>query len=232
MDDTIRKMKNVFICGDPHGEFAHILDAAKEHRPDAVILLGDNTPRRALDQELAPILSLTAVWWIVGNHDTDEVAYYDNQFGSPLANRNLDGRVVEIAGLRVAGLGGVFRTKVWNDPSAESPEAYLKICGKGNRWRGGLPLKHRSTIFRSQVAILSKQRADVLVTHEAPDLHPHGSAVLADLAANLRVKHALHGHHHIDRKYDGGVWVGVGLRGIVSLDGEVIRPGEPDTPRY
>ena len=224
-------MPKIFICGDPHEEFAHIIDAVKEHRPDAVILVGDNTPRSPLHEELADILDVTDLWWIPGNHDTDHEDYYDNQFGSSLAEKNFHGRVVEIGGLRVAGLGGVFRTKIWNDESksTESPEAYLQTCGKGNRWRDGLPLRHRSTIFRSQVAGLARQRADVLITHEAPDLHPFGSKVLTDLAANMRVKKAFHGHHHQDKVYPGDVWVGVGLHGIVTLDGETIRPGEVDT---
>jgi hypothetical protein len=65
------------------------------------------------------------------------------------------------------------------------------------------------------VATLSRQRADVLITHEAPDLHPFGSPVLTDLAGKMGVTKAFHGHHHMDKIYPGGIWVGIGLRGIV-----------------
>jgi len=99
----------ILFFGDPHTRFSHVLDAVMQHRPAAIVLLGDIQARRPLDVELASILDLTEVWFIHGNHDTDTDLYYDNLFGSQLADRNLHGRVVEIAGVRVAGLGGVFR---------------------------------------------------------------------------------------------------------------------------
>lgn len=203
------------------------MNAVLEHRPDAVILLGDNTPTKPLDVELEVIMDLTEIWWIHGNHDTDSVDHYDNLFASKLAHRNLHGRVVDIAGVRFAGLGGVFRTKIWEEGDRPmSPESYLKSCGKGNRWRDGLPLRHRSSIFPSEVEVLAKQTADVLITHEAPSLHPYGSSVLTRLAERMRARSAFHGHHHEDITYPGNVWRGVGLRGIVTLDGHLIRQGK------
>lgn len=218
----------IFVCGDPHQEFDHIVNAVLEHSPDAVILLGDITPLRPLEIELELIKDLTEIWWIHGNHDTDHANYFDNLFGSKLADRNLHGRIVDIVGVRVAGMGGIFRSKIWTDGdcSTASPESYLKTCSKAERWRDGLPLRHRSSIFPSEIQALSKHTADVLVTHEAPKLHPYGSTVLSELAKSLSVSAAFHGHHHEDIQYAGGVWRGVGLRGIVTLDGEVIQPGE------
>ncbi|NDP63072.1 MAG: hypothetical protein GZ092_10600 [Polaromonas sp.] len=49
------------------------------------------------------------------------------------------------------------------------------------------------------MAALSKLRADILVTHEAPSCHPHGFAALDALARSLRVVRSFHGHHHDDR---------------------------------
>ena len=40
-------------------------------------------------------------------------------------------------------------------------------CGKGNRWRDGLPRKHRSSIFPEDYFRLESLHADILVTHEA-----------------------------------------------------------------
>lgn len=37
-------MSKVFLCGDPHGEFDHILSAIDQWHPDAVLILGDLTP--------------------------------------------------------------------------------------------------------------------------------------------------------------------------------------------
>ncbi|CDG85431.1 murein transglycosylase C [Janthinobacterium agaricidamnosum NBRC 102515 = DSM 9628] len=204
------------MCGDPHGRFSHIVDAVLEERPAAVILLGDLDLQRPLHEELAPIIGVTDIRWIHGNHETDSELHYDHLFGSRLADRGLHGRVVEVAGLRVAGIGGVFRGKIWDGqhPRFDSQQSYLRVHGKGNDWRGGLPLRHRSSIFPSDIAGLQHLQADILVTHEAPDLHPHGFAPLSALARSMGVRAAFHGHHHATIVYPDGVWRGVALREI------------------
>lgn len=209
---------SILFCGDPHGQLQHIAPAVREHRPAAIILLGDIMAQQPLEIELAAILDLTQIWWIHGNHDTDNEQHYDNLFGSQLADRNLHDRIVEISGLRIAGLGGIFRDKVWSNQAAASPADYLAMCGQGNRWRGGLPMKHRSTIFRSEVEALSSQRADILVTHEGPGMHPLGKQVVSDLAKNMHANAAFHGHLHEDIEYEDGIWRGVAERGIYVLD--------------
>ena len=108
----------------------------------------------------------------------------------------------------------------------ENPKQYLARCGKGNQWRGGLPLTHRSTIFPDDYERLVKQRADILVTHEAPSAHPHGFAAIDDLARSLGVKKTFHGHHHDQLDYSaertrlGFDAFGVGFRGIFDQDGQ------------
>lgn len=197
-------VKRIFFCGDPHGHFQHIIEAVHAHRPAAVVLLGDLQPQEPLELALKPILDLTEVWWIHGNHDTDSDADYDNLFSSALADHNLHGRVVEVAGVRIAGLGGIFRGQVWSatdQPRYPSAEAFLARCGKGNRWRGGLPRKHRSSIFPSDYDALLQEKADMLVSHEAPSSHPHGFQAIDDLAVSLGVRMAYHGHHHEHIKY-------------------------------
>ncbi len=225
----------IFFCGDCHGQFGHVIQAAQAHRPAAVILLGDMEAPAPLDQILAPILDLSEVWWIHGNHDTDREASYDNLYESSLADRNLHGRVVEVAGLRIAGLGGVFREKVWGppqEPQFESAEDFARRGGRGNRWRGGVPLRHRSTIFPEDYYGLLRQRADVLVTHEAPSLWPgtYGKAAIDTLAQGMRVRRSFHGHLHADRDHGSSLGFeayGVGLCGITDLNGEIVVPGRP-----
>jgi predicted phosphodiesterase len=223
----------IFFAGDCHGGFEHVIEAVQVHRPAAIVLLGDQEAPARLDEILTPILGLTGIWWLPGNHDTDCEASYDHLFGSGLADRNLHGRVAEIAGVRIAGLGGVFRERVWAPPAPplfKSAEDFVRRCGRGNRWRGGLPLKHRSTIFPDEYRRLARQRADVLVTHEAPGCHKNGFPALGELAQRLGVRTMLHGHHHehYEARLDGAIKViGVGLRGIVDLDGQIVVPGEP-----
>ncbi|GAB3784853.1 metallophosphoesterase family protein [Dyella agri] len=197
-------MNRIFFCGDPHGHFEHIIEAVHARRPVAIVLLGDVQAPEPLEVALRSIIDLTEVWWIHGNHDTDSDADYDNLFGSSLADRNLHGRVVEVAGVRIAGLGGIFRGQVWapaDQPRYPSPEAFLARCGKGNRWRGGLPRKHRSSIFPSDYGTLLQSKADVLVAHEAPSCHPHGFQAIDDLAVSLGVQMVYHGHHHRQADY-------------------------------
>lgn len=233
-------MGRIFFAGDTHGNFRHVIKAVQEHRPSAVLFLGDLQPQRPLDQELQPILDLTEIWWIYGNHDTDSDADYDHLFGSALADRNLHGRVIEIAGMRIAGLGGVFRGQVWAPPGDwqhERPEDFATRCGKGNLWRGGLPRKHRSSIFPRHYFDLVGQKADILVTHEAPSSHPHGFDVIDELARGLGVAKHYHGHHHDRLDYSahrerlGFEAFGVGFCGITDQDGRVIVAGEFDELR-
>lgn len=230
-------MKRIFFCGDTHGRFDHLITAVHEHKPVAIVLLGDLQPKRPLDQELQTIMDLTDIWWIHGNHDTGSDADYDNVFESQLANRNLHGRVENIAGFRVAGLGGVFRGQVWMPPEEakfKSAADYAARCGKGNLWRGGLPRKHRSSIFPDVYLRLAAERADILITHEAPSAHPHGFAAIDELAQELGARTTFHGHHHDRRDYGAHhmqrtfVAHGVGLCGITDQDGCVIVAGECD----
>ena len=174
------------------------------------------------------------------NHDTDSDADYDNLFESELADRNLHGRVVEIAGLRVAGLGGVFRGQIWMPPALplyDSQGEFHRCCGKGNRWRGGMPRKHRSTIFESDWRSLASKRADILITHEAPGCHHHGFEALNELGRAMRVSRIFHGHQHDRLDYSdqfdrlGHQAFGVGFCGITDQDGREIRPGDFDQNR-
>ena len=224
------------FCGDNHSRFRHIINAVKMLRPAAIILLGDVQAMKPLHVELAEILSLTEVFWIAGNHDSDSEADYDNLFRSALRDRNLHGRVVNIAGVKIAGLGGIFRERVWmppREPTHASAKDFLRVAGKGNRWRGGLPLRHRTTIFADDYRRLARMTADVLVTHEAPGDHPQGNAALDTLGVIMGAKKQFHGHTHDAIAYHNRdiALFGVGLRGITSIDGTKIVKGELDEAR-
>jgi hypothetical protein len=224
-------MGRIFFCGDVHGHFEHVIKAVRDQRPAAVVFLGDLQSKQPLDQVLEPILALTEIWWIHGNHDTDSDADCEHLFGSTLADRNLHGRVVEVAGLRIAGLGGIFRGQVWAPPAPlifESQDEYAARCGKGNLWRGGLLRKHRSSIFPDDYYRLVGERAEILVTHEAPSCHPHGFVEIDELAHSLGVRATFHGHHHDRLDYSshrerlGFDAYGVSFCGITDEGGRVI----------
>ena len=239
----------ILYCGDPHGRFDHILQAAADEKPVAVILLGDMEPGRLLDEELAPILD--KVWFIHGNHDTDSNEHWERVWASGLAGRSLHGRVVTLpGGIRIAGLGGVFRETVWYpDPAAaraglpafRSSAEHTRLTPRQERWRGGPQRRHWSSVYPQEVDRLADLSADILVTHEAPGYHPNGFAILDTLAQSLGVKVAVHGHHH-DALDSSSRWqaqgfrsFGVGLRGITAIDPDgaarVIVAGELDHAR-
>ena len=213
-------MDQLLFCGDPHGQFEHIFERVRHMRPKAVILLGDLDLPQPFETVFAPILDLTEVWFIHGNHDTDHAYCYDHLFHSALSDRNLHGKIMNIGGVRIAGLGGVFRGQIWyppENPRYRTKADFIARCGKGNRWRGGLPLKHRSSIFPDDLELFKGQKADILVCHEAPGSHPHGFAIIDELADSLGVKQIIHGHHHEPFIYSNRRYVNVGFRGFYEM---------------
>ena len=235
----------VLYCGDPHGQFRHIIKAATELHASSVILLGDMEPLRPLHIELEPILD--RVWYVHGNHDTDSDQNWIHIWESELKDKNIDGRVVTLEdGTRIAGLAGVFRESVWypslpTPPKFRNQAEHAKSTPRQDRWRGGVHRKHWSSIYPNVLDHLADLRADVLVTHEAPGYHSNGFEILDDLAQSLGVTVAVHGHQH-DRLDSTDRWAqqgfkshGVGLRGITAIDAEgnatVIVPGELDVQR-
>ena len=184
--------------------------------------------QRPLELELEGIDPDT-VYFIHGNHDTDSELNYDNLWGSRLAERNIDGRVVTLpSGLRLAGLGGVFRESVWYPTLPTAPKfrnraEHARATPRQDRFRGGVGRRHWSSIYPDDFDRLATLRADVLVTHAAPGYHNNGFAILDTLAQSLGVKAAIHGHHH-DCLNSSARWesqgfqsYGVGLRGVMAL---------------
>lgn len=229
---------DILFFGDTHGGFAHCLTVVEQVRPRAIVFLGDLQAGEPLHDILHDVMKLTEVWWIPGNHDTDSELIYDNLFASELADRNLDGRVAEIAGLRIAGLGGVFRGRIWTPQQAKwnyfSPDDFIKSVSPRIHFRGGLTLKQRSSIFPSVYMALRTQCADLLVTHEAPSCNRYGFAAIDRLGRQLKISKLFHGHHHDTYDYRphfqrmGFEAYAVGYRGVTNLAGEIIRAGETD----
>ena len=242
-------MTIVFI-GDihQHWHFVHAGLAALPAPPKAAVLLGDIQCDRPLDELAAPLLDRgIAVHWIHGNHDNDggpEMwANLSAAERNPLTSAGgLHARVVEIEGVRIAGLGGTFRPRVWSPPAPprlrhrhELP-ADLASLGPAYGPTQRDALMHSlmtAAIWPEDVAALAALTADVLVTHEAPSSHPAGNVVLDELARAMGAGTIVHGHHHVvaeSKSADGLRVLSVASAWGTSIDGTVLWAGEKPRP--
>jgi predicted phosphodiesterase len=239
----------VFI-GDIHQHWHYVEAglAAQLTLPKAAVLLGDIQCERPLDELAAPLLRRgISVHWIHGNHDNDGGSEMWANLASPernplTASGRLHCRVVAIKGVRIAGLGGTFRPPVWSPPSqprlrhrhqlADHLAGHGPVYGPQQR----AALAHSlstAAIWPEDIDALASQKADILVTHEAPSSHPAGSAVIDELARRMGVRTIVHGHHHVVshvRAQDGLTVLGVASAWGTALDGTVLWEGEKPRP--
>lgn len=136
--------------------------------------------------------------FVPGNHDPDLSGYRTSRAGMTLRAGipvrppwpdgaiNADGRVIDVAGLRVAGLGGCLRYSVGPNQYTDRQQA------------------RRAMVLRARARCHRPRRAggvDVLITHAPPrgvgdeDDPPHrGFTALHGLVRALRPALLLHGH--------------------------------------
>ena len=242
-------MTLVFI-GDIHQNWHYVEAglAALPAPPKAAILLGDIQCDEPLDSLAAPLLDRgVAVHWIHGNHDNDGGPDMWANLADPKRNPrtalgHLHARVVEIEGLRIAGLGGTFRPRVWGPPSAprlrrraELPRDLADLglaYGPGQR-AALLHSLSTAAIWPEDVDALAVLKADILVTHEAPSSHPAGNAVLDALARAMGADTIVHGHHHVATHataHDGLRVLGVASGWGAAIDGRVLWEGDKPRP--
>ncbi|MEI6068994.1 MAG: metallophosphoesterase [Methylococcaceae bacterium] len=218
----------ILFAGDPHGNFKPLIEAVHKYQPKAVILLGDYDLDSPLENCLKEISDLTEVWWIAGNHDFETPAKYNNLFNSAFSHRDLHLKVTEIAGLRIAGLGGVFLGRVWYPPQAPKwlGKQHFLHNQSVNIQHSEMSLKYKSAIWLDEFEALKALKADILVSHEAPGSHRHGFRVIGDLAAAMGVKHIFHGHLHENYAsiIKNNIKVrGVADRGVTNLFGNTLN---------
>lgn len=204
----------ILFAGDPHRNFSPILRACLALPHGTLIIVGDCDCPEPLAHSLAPAIEMGwDVRWILGNHDTGTEAAYDNLTAHP---GNFGRQVVAVGSLRVAGLPGVFKPRVWHPnegaPSYRTRTEFQAALRPHEPWRDGLPLFHRDTIFPEDFDALSVETCDILVTHEAPSSHPHGFAAIDALAEACGARLIVHGHHH--RSYEATLPNGIGVRGL------------------
>ena len=238
-------MSLIFI-GDIHQNWHHVERglSALPHPPEPAILLGDIECTAPLDQVAEPLLDRgIKVYWIHGNHDYDGGTGMWSNLVDPISNPRtshgaLHGRVIEIAGLRVAGLGGTFESQVWsgNAPPRIHRREQLPAALAASRpdlsparAAASAHILGATAIWPEDVDALASQQADVLITHEAPSSHPAGVRALDELARAMGARLIVHGHHHITSHAtsgDGLRVLSVGDAWAVATDGAVVWRGE------
>lgn len=138
--------------------------------------------------------------FVPGNHDPDISGYHISRAGltlragmpveppGPQGAVNVDGRIAEVAGLTVAGLGGCLRYR-------EGPNQYSERQFAHRAQRLAATQRWRSARGRSRI--------DVLLTHAPPlgvgdgEDQPHrGFRALHRLVAQTSPPLLLHGHVH------------------------------------
>lgn len=243
----MRPDPNIVFIGDIHRDWPSVERglAALAHMPQAAVLMGDIECTAPLDALAAPLLSRGIdVFWISGNHDNDGGPEMWANLANPALNPRtaagaLHGRVVEVAGLRIAGLNGIFRPRVWHPDRAPGLRhradlpANLAKLGDSLRPEHVAALTHSLStiaIWPEDVDALAKLRTDVLVVHDAPCSHPDGHAVLTDLAVRMGARLIVHGHHHVSYRaahHSGLHAMGVAAAWGMSLAGQPLWRGEP-----
>jgi len=236
----------LWLCGDVHGNLTSLKRALQSEPspPEAILFLGDMDPPEPIGPWLRQTVGeFIPFRWIHGNHEVDTEQRSSDTFDAPGIEWNIDGQVVEFQGLRIAGLGGIFRKEIWMPPERplfqhfQDYEAHLRGLGSKEPFADAKLRTHRSSIFPDVYDALAEQSADVLLIHDAPSCHPHGNAAYDDLAQVLGVRWVAHGHHHDARDYSadtsrlGFQTIGVGKRGITTLAGRCVVAGESDARR-
>ncbi len=227
----MNSFNRILFAGDPHGCFDSIIQAVQQYQPEAVVMLGDYSLEHSLEEYLKPIASLTQIWWIYGNHDVATEHDYSFLFESAYKDFSLHLKVSEIAGLRIAGLGGIFMAKNWYPPALgrwEDQQHWLRMQS-GHVRRLGMPIKLRHSIWQHEFNYMCANiKADILVTHEAPSCHRYGFSAIDELANAIGAKHIFHGHQH--EYYNNSVLAhiavtGVAKGGVVNLQGVELFKG-------
>lgn len=202
-------LSRLWFLGDVHGDFRHIGLALSRVRPEVtprwLVFLGDlEIFDRSLGEIIAPLRKAfpeLKIAFIHGNHDADEHENWERLMDCGDAV-SLHGQVLDLDGVRVAGMGGNFLGRVWYPPEAPKirsrHEATYRHPNLVKRGQLHAPVLH-GAIYPDEVQALAAQQADILVTHEAPSCHHHGWEALDQLARDLQVVRAFHGHTHDDR---------------------------------
>lgn len=200
------ELRHIWFVGDVHGEFRYLAQKLLQAqlRPQWIVFVGDiDIDHKPLREILEPVRRFDRdlrIAYIHGNHDADSHEHWAmlHDAGDAVA---LHGQVVDLSGVRVAGLGGHFIDGVWMPPAAPAyASKQVAISREAFKYRGGErpSPEYDAAIYPEDLDGLARMRSDILVTHEAPSCHPRGFEALDRLARSLNVARSFHGHHHDD----------------------------------
>ncbi len=151
---------------------------------DLIIGCGDLPPEYleyVVTQYNAPLL------FVPGNHDADDL--------SVPGGESIDGRVVTVRGVRVAGLGGSRRYK----PVGRHQYSESEMLGRVARLGPKLVLPR---LRRGRGVDVFVTHAPPLHIHDAPDLTHTGFTAFRSFLSAFRPRLMLHGHVHVQRNLE------------------------------
>jgi calcineurin-like phosphoesterase family protein len=171
-------------------------DRVRRHDVDLVLAAGD-LPFEYLEFLIDALDRPCA--FVPGNHDADLSGYVEgrglslrdglpSEWPGPAGGVNVDGRVADVAGLRIAGLGGSIRY-------SDGP----------NQWTERQQARRARRVSRSAAwrRLRDGRGVDVLLTHapargvgDGADPPHRGFACLHDAVRRMRPKLLVHGHIH------------------------------------
>jgi hypothetical protein len=194
-DPPIARSTAFGALGDIHADFDAVRRVMGRH-PEIPFWLcvGDVGDDRGLYETVpAPL------YWIKGNNEdfdfvTGRSASVDNLRYIP------NGELMEIDGLRVAGVGGTFAPTWYDKKPDELP--YRKTPTAAARTNADILADKRRHFVREEVDKVKRMRGlDVLLTHEAPrpfrvGRFDAGKTPVNEMLAAAKPRLHLFGHHH------------------------------------
>ena len=185
-------MRDLFgALGDIHGDF----DAARkimERHGDVPfwVCVGDVADAEGVYEPLpAPL------YWIKGNNENfDTIA--SGEFPASL-HYIPNGQLIDLDGLRVAGLGGTFAPTIYDTAAADLPHPK-----KSSPKATALADRRRHFVREEVIRCQCMGTVDLFLSHEAPrPFRVHGAidagkTPINDILVSLRPRLHLFGHHH------------------------------------
>lgn len=183
-------MTQIGALGDIHGDFANVHRIMRQHpEVPAWLSVGDIADGEGRYEAFdAPL------YWIKGNNEN-----FDRIVAADLPG-NLhyipNGTLQDVAGLRVAGLGGTYAPTMFEMRATELPHPK-----KGSAKATALADRRRHFVREEVEACKRMKDVDVLLTHEAPRPfrvkgNDAGKTAINEILAAMKPRLHLFGHHH------------------------------------